>query len=469
MFAMVGGGKSMELKQHYNIDTYLKETLRYLEQDESLNNLMLGICNRIKDDPNYYTNVYMTTVSKKGGLVLAAIKTDMEKLIIYGTRDECDEAIELIVKDILSKSIYIPGVAGPKELSKRVCEIWSKHVNSNVRLDMNMRVYELKEVKRDLIEKGTLRLANERDIEFIAKGIYEFEIDAGLNSKSNKGKCLEEAQNRILDKAIYLWGYEGKVVSMAAKTRPTQNGVTIALVYTPKRLRKKGYATSCVASLSQHLLDCGYKFCTLSADLANPISNSIYTKIGYKSIGDFNSYIIENMDDVKLISPSKEYENKAFEYIQEFSDYNSEINGTGGLDRFENYDDWLLKLEKDLDFKNIPEGRVPANTYFLIRILDNKIVGMINIRHKLSESLLNMGGHIGYSIRPTERNKGYGTIMLKLGLEKCREINLDKVLITCDKANLASAKVIQRNNGLLENEIFSDIFSEVVQRYWINL
>ncbi|MDR7856775.1 GNAT family N-acetyltransferase [Tissierella sp.] len=173
--------------------------------------------------------------------------------------------------------------------------------------------------------------------------------------------------------------------------------------------------------------------------------------------------------DVKLIAPSKEYEKEAFEYIQEFLDYNSEINGTGGLDRYDNYDDWLLKIERDIDFNNIPEGRVPANTYFLVRISDNKIIGMINIRHKLNEFLLNEGGHIGYSVRPTERKKGYATLMLKLALQRCRELNLDKVLITCDKVNVPSAKVIHRNNGILENELYSETFSEIIQRYWIEL
>lgn len=123
------------------------------------------------------------------------------------------------------------------------------------------------------------------------------------------------------------------------------------------------------------------------------------------------------MIDVKLVYPSKEYEKEAIEYIQEFLDYNSEINGTGGLDRYENYDEWLLKIGRDLDLTNIPEGRVPANTFFMIRISDNKIIGMVNIRHQLNEFLLNEGGHIGYSIRPTERNKGYATIMLKLALQ----------------------------------------------------
>lgn len=175
------------------------------------------------------------------------------------------------------------------------------------------------------------------------------------------------------------------------------------------------------------------------------------------------------MSEFKLIVPSKEYEQKAFEYIQEFKEYNSGINGTGGIDRYDNYDEWLIKLEKDLDINNIPEGKVPANTYFCIRLDDDRIVGMINLRHKLNEFLLREAGHIGYSIRPTERKKGYGTLMLKLGLEKSRELNLDKVLITCDKVNIASAKVIQNNNGILENEVYSEVFSEVIQRYWIKL
>jgi predicted acetyltransferase len=175
------------------------------------------------------------------------------------------------------------------------------------------------------------------------------------------------------------------------------------------------------------------------------------------------------MADLRLIFPSKEYEREAFEYIQEFLEYKSEINGTGGLDRYDDYDEWLIKVEKEFNSKDIPEGKVPASTYFFVRTLDNKIVGMINIRHKLNEFLFNEGGHIGYSIRPTERKKRYATLMLKLALQKCRELNINKVLITCDKINIASAKVIQNNNGILENEFYSEIFSEIIQRYWISL
>lgn len=175
------------------------------------------------------------------------------------------------------------------------------------------------------------------------------------------------------------------------------------------------------------------------------------------------------MDQYHLVFPRKEYEEKAYDYINEFKEYNSQINGVGGLERYNNYDEWLLKLVQDLDRVNIPEGKVPAHTYFLVRRSDDKIIGMMNIRHELNSFLLNEGGHIGYSIRPTERKKGLGTLMLSLGLSKCRELDIKNVLVTCDKINIGSAKVIQNNKGVLENEIYSETYSQIIQRYWIPL
>lgn len=178
---------------------------------------------------------------------------------------------------------------------------------------------------------------------------------------------------------------------------------------------------------------------------------------------------MNSMSDVKLVHPTKQYEERAWEFICEFRENHSDINGTGGLDRYSSYEQWLMKVDRDLDLENIPEGRVPANTYFLVRTADDKIIGMMNIRHKLNDFLLREGGHIGYSIRPTERNKGYATKMLSLGLERCRELNIEKVLLTCDRNNPASARVIQKNNGVLEGEAYSETFSATIQRYWIEI
>lgn len=283
----------MELTKHENINTFLGETLEYLQQNEALNNLMLGIGNTIKNTPGHYKEVYMATVKSNEELVLAALMTPPQKLIVYSNINQCDEAIELVVKDLKQRGIRIPGVVGPKGLAKRICDIWSKYNECDIKLEMNMRVYELREVNKDVIGEGILRPATTDDLEFVAQGMYEFQIDTGLNPNPDKEKCYNDVKDRVPKNNIFLWEVEGQVVSMAAKARSTKNGATLNLVYTPKELRGKGYASSCVGALSQHLLDSGYQFCSLLTDLANPTSNSIYMKIGYKPVGDYDGYIIE--------------------------------------------------------------------------------------------------------------------------------------------------------------------------------
>jgi predicted acetyltransferase len=124
-------------------------------------------------------------------------------------------------------------------------------------------------------------------------------------------------------------------------------------------------------------------------------------------------------------------------------------------------------MNQDLDIANIPSDRVPAYTYFYVREEDYAIVGMINIRLALNEFLRREGGHIGYSIRPTERRKGYATAMLRETLVFCGNIGLRNIIIACDKENPASAGVIKNCGGVLDAEFYSDTFKTVVQRYHI--
>ena len=153
------------------------------------------------------------------------------------------------------------------------------------------------------------------------------------------------------------------------------------------------------------------------------------------------------MEKYRFEEPSIERKDEAIEYIEEHHKYNSNINGSGGLDRYiDNYEEWLVKLEKDINmFPN--EQKVPAKTYFLIRCSDNKIIGMINIRLTLNEKLKSHGGHIGYGIRPTERKKGYNKINLYLGLKVCSEHGIDKVLLDADIENPASWKTMEALGG----------------------
>ena len=173
-------------------------------------------------------------------------------------------------------------------------------------------------------------------------------------------------------------------------------------------------------------------------------------------------------NELELIFPTKEYKKEVEEYLQEFIDYGeNEIAGDGGLDRIKEFDKWLEKIQNDLSINTIEEGRIPSTLYLTVRKSDKKIVGNLQIRHYLNDDLLKHGGHIGDSIRPSERGKGYATEQIRLALEKCIELGINNVLITCDKSNIASAKSIQKNGGILENEIY--VGNELVQRYWISV
>jgi predicted acetyltransferase len=128
------------------------------------------------------------------------------------------------------------------------------------------------------------------------------------------------------------------------------------------------------------------------------------------------------------------------------------------------YEKEILKYKKE---QTLLGGFVPATLYMAVSKEDNHLKGMIHIRHYLNKYLFNWGGHLGYSVRKSERQKGYAAEMLGLALEKCKELKLEKVLITCNKDNIASAKTMIKNGAQLENDIQKG--NDIIQRYWISL
>lgn len=175
------------------------------------------------------------------------------------------------------------------------------------------------------------------------------------------------------------------------------------------------------------------------------------------------------MSQIELVLPNKSHEMIIEEWKQEHFDNNEfTLHGSSGLDKTETYDLWLKHLKNNSKKETTEPNCVVATTFFGIRKTDNKIIGMIDIRHELNEFLLNYGGNIGYGVRPSERKKGYATEMLELALEYCRKIKLEKVLICCNKDNPASRKTILNFGGILEKEfLYSD--GHIVQKFWIEL
>lgn len=170
-----------------------------------------------------------------------------------------------------------------------------------------------------------------------------------------------------------------------------------------------------------------------------------------------------------LIEPTLEYGEQIRAYRQEFVDSGDSMDGTGGLIKFDDPQEWIDFLEKHKNPETLPEGRVPATQLIFVREEDQKIVGMIDIRHYLSEYLEKYGGHIGYSVAPSERLKGYATQMLKATLPVCKKLGIDKVLITCIKGNEGSKRTILNNGGVYETTVYEPDEKVKLEKYWITL
>ncbi|MBH1940606.1 GNAT family N-acetyltransferase [Mobilitalea sibirica] len=177
---------------------------------------------------------------------------------------------------------------------------------------------------------------------------------------------------------------------------------------------------------------------------------------------------------LKLVFPVIEDKEEVLKMVREYEMYPPDVPGVDkfeGIRSFEgmdNYEEWLRKIEAGRYKENLPEQYVPATIYFVKS--DDYIVGVIAVRHYLNDDLLRFGGHIGYSIRPSERKKGYGSKMLNLVLPVCKnEFFINKLLVTCKKQNIGSAKIIEKNGGVLENEIYLDDKGHTYKRYWIEL
>ena len=172
-------------------------------------------------------------------------------------------------------------------------------------------------------------------------------------------------------------------------------------------------------------------------------------------------------DRLELLRPDEGWETAIWDYKKEFEKRGDHLDGTADLGGAEGFAPWLAAVRDNANPDTVRPGRVPATTLLDVRRYDRRLVGMIDIRHTLNEYLLKFGGHIGYSVRPSERRKGYAGEMLRLALLECETLGLSKVLVTCDSENEASARTIRANGGVLENRIpEGDGFTE---RYWIEV
>ena len=278
----------MQVIRNKTAAEFLARTKPWLEKAEAKNNLILGIAayfascaGQLKGSP------YFLTVEGNGTIVGAALMAPPRRILL--TRMP-HSAVTLLADYLLEGAASVPGVLGPKAEAKLFANHWTSKTGRSCHPKMSERIYACEKVIPPVHAFGQLKPAKEVDQALLSDWCEQFCIDARIDDETVYFKA--QLPRKLADQSIFVWETD-EAVSMAAIERETAHGVAISWVYTPRHLRNKGYATACVAALTQRMLDSGKQFCCLYTDLTNPTSNSIYQKIGYQPICDVQDWIFE--------------------------------------------------------------------------------------------------------------------------------------------------------------------------------
>ncbi len=274
----------MNLVVYNDVTSFLGANSAFLNATEAENNSFLGALGALtKASTLVEQGAYLAAVlGSKGYPLLAALSPPGGNLVLSAIRSEpVDAAISLVAEDLLARSFRPPGVSGEEQPVGQFARAWIALTRCSARPVMRQMLYVLHELNDVRRSPGKLRLAVESDLPLVAEWSHAFRLEA--LGRSDLAAAQQSARARIRAQEFYLWE-DGGPVCMAGRARPTQHGIAINHVYTPPSERRKGYATSCVAELTSQLLASGYSFCTLYADVGNPESNAIYTRLGYKPL-----------------------------------------------------------------------------------------------------------------------------------------------------------------------------------------
>ncbi|HDR7388760.1 GNAT family N-acetyltransferase [Bacillus toyonensis] len=268
----------IQLHVYKEILHFKEDVTPFLEKNEQENNLMLGIL-QVAQEPTFMG------VAKRGEEITVVFLQTEEKIqMIVATSENSEVDIVKLAKELSKVYPDIPGLIGNKEIVQKLAEELAVLENKKTNVVMKQGVYALQQIKKKWNEDGIFREITNDELPLIEKWIYQFCEDVKL--PTTKEEAEQTAHTLITNNRLFGLEVDGKLVSVAAKTRTTTNNITVNFVYTPKEARKKGYASNCVAALSQRMLDEGYKTTTLYTDLANPTSNKIYQEIGYEQIAE---------------------------------------------------------------------------------------------------------------------------------------------------------------------------------------
>ena len=273
------------IRRFSDASAFLEHVRPLLMRREAENNLMLGIVRTLVDQPDRYPKKpYLASLAYGGAAIACALRTPPFPVAL--TRMS-QEALEIVVQDLDTVYEDLPSMLAPDATAQAFAEMWARHTGAEAHLQREQRIYQLDEVTLPQRHPaGALRQATAEDFDTVSSWVEAFitELSDVVHRDSR-----DMAKQCIHDGAAFLWE-DQRPVSMALWTGRTPNGIRISSVYTPPEWRGRGYASACVAHLSQRMLDEGRTFCFLFTDLGNPTSNNIYQQIGYRAVCDMPLY-----------------------------------------------------------------------------------------------------------------------------------------------------------------------------------
>jgi len=277
-----------QIKFFSDAGQFLERVQPFLLRREAEHCLILGLLDGLRAGEQLGTEPpLMALVENHDEVAAVALMTPPHNLIISWTADD-DSTLDAIAREFHAKAVAVPGVNSSADLAQRFAQKWSELSRCSYRVQMAQRIYQLNRVTNETRAAGHLREPDRSDDALLREWRAAFSIDA---EGMDPGQAREAAALPLpKSRRLLLWEVDGSVVSMAGFAGPTPNGIRVAWVYTPPQNRGKGFAGACVAALSQKLLDDGRKFCFLYTDLANPISNHVYQRIGYEPVTDATVY-----------------------------------------------------------------------------------------------------------------------------------------------------------------------------------
>lgn len=274
----------VQLRSFDTAKAFLKDVERDLARNEVEHHLLLGAAHSHIADKSDATPMTLAAVRDDDGLALAALMAPPMPLVLATNRADAGAAIDCLVQWLHGRDIAPRKVFLDTSHASGFTEVWSRTTGTSPEVRMRQRQYALRATTPVRLRAGSLRRAEARDQDLLERWMGAFNAEAMRESADPA--LRERIQRRVAAAEIYLWD-EGEPRSMAGSARPTRRGIAINSVYTPREWRGRGYATSCVSKLSDLLLSQGREFCVLYTDLANPASNAIYTRIGYRPVTDF--------------------------------------------------------------------------------------------------------------------------------------------------------------------------------------